>query len=144
MREEEVEKDEMKEIEDNLVKLTRQALDSGNLKIAHQHIMDILTSEYSQPCVDRWGMNYYLLLSTPEQMTAVEKLTKEYLDKIQQKYWEHTVISRVSYFSERQLNLIDEAFERWQECTNHYGENAKDLFVDFIKSKVSLMEERGE
>lgn len=134
---EDIERDSVKEMEDNLIKLTRQALESGNLKLAHQHIMDILTSEYSQNCVDRWGMNYYLLLATPEQMTVVEKLTQEYLDKVKMKFWEHIPESRVSYFTTKQLNLIDEIFENWARLTGHNGENSKDLFLDFMKDKIN-------
>ena len=141
MEEEEI--DKTKEIEDALISLIKQALKNNRLDIAHEHIMDILRSEYDSKCTDLWSMKYYLYLATPKMYTELEKLTQEYLDKINERYYFNSEPKQqVSYFSDRQLGIIDEAFDDWKKYTNHEGVNAKRLFVDWVKSNVNRLEER--
>lgn len=139
MREDE-DRDEIKEIEDNLIKLARQSLAAGDLKSVHQYIMDILRSEYKDACVDIWGMKYYLLLASPEHMTRLEELVQKYLALRDEKFFGHNQ-TRVSYFNCKQLNNIDDLYTDWQEITGHQGEASKDLFIAFIKNSVNKEKE---
>lgn len=139
MKEDE-DRDEIKEIEDNLIKLARQSLKSGDLKSVHQYIMDILESEYKDSCIDIWSMKYYLLLASPEHLTQLEQLVQEYLALRDEKLFGHNQ-TRVSYFNPKQLNNIDDLYTSWQEITGHQGEASKDLFINFIKDSVNKEKE---
>lgn len=139
MREDE-ERDEIKEIEDNLIKLARQSLKSGDLKSVHQYIMDILRSEYKDTCVDIWSMKYYLLLASPEYLSQLEQLVQEYLTLRDEKLFGHNQ-TRVSYFNPKQLNNIDDLYTNWQELTGHQGESSKDLFIAFIENSINKEKE---
>lgn len=139
MREDE-DRDELKEIEDNLIKLARQSLAADDLKSVHQYIMDILRSEYKDTCIDIWGMKYYLLLASPEHITRLEELVQEYLSLRDEKLFGHNQ-TRVSYFNSKQLNNIDDLYTNWQEITGHQGEASKDLFIAFIKDSINKEKE---
>ena len=139
MKEDE-DRDEIKEIEDNLIKLARQTLKSGDLKSVHQYIMDILESEYKDSCIDIWSMKYYLLLASPEHLTQLEQLVQEYLALRDEKLFGHNQI-RVYYFNSKQLNNIDDLYTSWQEITGHQGEASKDLFINFIENSINKEKE---
>ena len=90
---------------------------------------------------DLWAIKYYVALSTPENLTELEKLAKAYLKKANERIGVRKK-EKTSYFSKYELGILDEIFDNWKKITNHTGNNASKLFIGWLKSNYNSLEER--
>ena len=138
------EREEMlKQGELNFINMGWESLKNGDLESTQEAIMSVLESYNTgtSKTTDLWAIKYYVALSTPENLTELEKLAKAYLDKANERIGVRKQ-EKVSYFSKYELGIIDELFDNWKKLTNHDGQNASKVFIGWLKSNYNSLEER--
>lgn len=133
----------LKQGELNFINMGWESLKKGDLESTQEAIMSVLESYNTgtSKTTDLWAIKYYVALSTPENLTELEKLAKAYLDKANERIGVRKQ-EKVSYFSKYELGIIDELFDNWKKLTNHDGQNASKVFIGWLKSNLNNLEER--
>lgn len=133
----------LKQGELNFINMGWESLKNGDLESTQEAIMSVLESYNTgtSKTTDLWAIKYYVALSTPENLTELEKLAKAYLDKANERIGVRKQ-EKVSYFSKYELGIIDELFDNWKKLTNHDGQNASKVFIGWLKSNYNSLEER--
>lgn len=138
------EREEMlKQGELNFINMGWESLKNGDLESTQEAIMSVLESYNTgtSKTTDLWAIKYYVALSTPENLTELEKLAKAYLEKANERIGVRKH-EKVSYFSKYELGILDELFDNWKKLTNHDGQNASKMFIGWLKSNYNSLEER--
>lgn len=133
----------LKQGELNFINMGWESLKNGDLESTQEAIMSVLESYNTgtSKTTDLWAIKYYVTLSTPENLTELEKLAKAYLKKANERIGVRKK-EKTSYFSKYELGILDEIFDNWKKITNHTGNNASKLFIGWLKSNYNSLEER--